>query len=96
LFDLMKPFSDGAYVDAGFHGSASLKAVLPVLCPDLDYGDLQIKDGQETMLTWYWLQQGEVSAENHDSMRTAMLAYCRRDTYGMVAIWELLSRIVKE
>ncbi len=93
LFDLMKPFSEGAFVDADFHGSASLKAVLPVLCPDLDYGDLQIKDGQEAMLTWYWLQQGEVSAEDYESLRSAMLDYCRRDTYGMVAILEQLSRI---
>ncbi len=96
LFDLMRPFSDGAYVDAGFRGSASLKAVLPVLCPELDYGDLQIKDGQEAMLTWYWLQQGDVSREDHASLRNAMLDYCRRDTYGMVAIWEFLSALIKE
>jgi hypothetical protein len=93
LFDLMRPFSDGAYVEAGFRGSASLKAVLPVLYPQLDYGDLQIKDGQEAMLTWYWLQQGKVSEEDHDSFRSAMLDYCQRDTYGMVAIWAFLSHL---
>ena len=96
LFDLMKPFSEGDYVDAGFHGSASLKSVLPVLRPDLDYGDLQIRDGQQAMLTWYWLQQGEVDADEHASLKRIMLDYCRRDTYGMVAIWEQLTRVIKE
>lgn len=91
--DLMQPFSSGWYVHPAFHGSASLKAVLPVVCPKLDYGDLTIQDGQQAMLTWYRLQQGEFSPEDETAIRQAMLAYCQRDTYGMVAIWEHLRRI---
>ena len=91
--DLMLPFSSGWYTHPDFHGSASLKAVLPVLCPELDYADLQIRDGQQAMLTWYRLQQGEISPEEETEIREAMLAYCQRDTYGMVAIWNHLRRI---
>ncbi len=80
--DLMLPFSSGWYVHPAFHGSASLKAVLPVLCPELDYGDLTIQDGQQAMLTWYRLQKGEFSPEDEAAIRLAMLAYCQRDTYG--------------
>lgn len=90
LFDLMRIFKDGHYVHPDFHGSASLKAVLPVLCPDLDYENLAIKDGEQAMLTWYWLQQGEIPLEQRAEVEAAMREYCKRDTYGMVAIWEYL------
>ncbi|MBG0786823.1 MAG: DUF2779 domain-containing protein [Anaerolineaceae bacterium] len=91
--DLMQPFSSGWYVHPAFHGSASLKAILPALCPELDYDNLTIQDGQQAMLTWYQLQQGQFSPEDEAAIRQAMLAYCQRDTYGMVAIWEYLRRI---
>jgi hypothetical protein len=93
LRDLMTPFSAGWFIHPEFHGSASLKAVLPVLCPDLDYADLKIQDGQEAMLTWYRLQMEDVTPEEQAEVREAMLAYCQRDTYGMVAIWNKLQNL---
>jgi hypothetical protein len=45
------------------------------------------------MLTWYWLQQGEISLEQRTEIEAAMREYCKRDTYGMVAIWEELSKL---
>ncbi len=90
LFDLMEIFSKGTYVHPDFHGSASLKAVLPVLCPELAYSDLEIANGEEAMLTWYWLQQSEVSPEEFVKIDANLRAYCQRDTYGMVAIWKYL------
>ena len=89
----MQPFSSGWYIHPDFHGSASLKAVLPVLSPELDYANLSITDGQQAMLTWYRLQQGEITPEDEAEIREAMLAYCQRDTYGMVAIWDHLRKI---
>ena len=82
LFDLMKIFKDGCYVHPDFHGSASLKAVLPVLCPHLSYTDLEIQNGEETMLKWYWLQTGEPSPEERKATEDAMKAYCGLDTLG--------------
>ncbi len=93
LFDLMKPFSKGQYVHPACRGSASLKAVLPALCPDLAYETLPIQDAQEAMLTWYWLQRGEINPEDEAAVRDSMLAYSRRDTFGMVAIWRHLSNL---
>ncbi len=91
--DLMEPFSKGWYIHPEFHGSASLKAVLPVLCPGLSYADLKIKDGQEAMLSWYALQQGDLNPQDLAELREALLAYCQRDTYGMVAIWNYLQKL---
>jgi hypothetical protein len=56
----------------------------------LDYENLAIKDGEQAMLTWYWLQQGEIPLEQRAEIEAAMREYCKRDTYGMVAIWEYL------
>ncbi len=86
LFDLMLIFRDGHYVHPAFHGSASLKAVLPVLCPELTYEDMAISVGEEAMLTYYRFQTGEIQAENQTKVEADMKAYCKLDTYGMVAI----------
>ena len=91
--DLMEPFSKGWYIHPEFHGSASLKAVLPVLCPALSYADLKIKDGQEAMLSWYGQQQGDLSPQDLAELRESLLAYCQRDTYGMVALWNHLQNL---
>ena len=90
LFDLMLIFRDGHYIHPDFKGSASLKAVLPVLCPELTYNDMAIPDGETAMLTWYRLQTGAIPLEERQETIEAMKAYCKMDTYGMVAIWEKL------
>lgn len=86
LYDLMQIFKDGHYVHPDFHGSASLKAVLPVLCPNLGYQTLEISSGEQAMLTWYWLQMGQIPEADRSEIKEAMKAYCKLDTYGMVAI----------
>lgn len=93
LYDLMLIFRDGHYIHPGFNGSASLKAVLPVLCPNLGYNDMSIPDGETAMLTWYWLHSGMILSEERQTTIEAMKAYCKMDTYGMVAIWKKLCTI---
>ncbi|HAF48073.1 MAG TPA: hypothetical protein DCL08_02395 [Anaerolineaceae bacterium] len=95
LFDLMKIFKDGHYIHPDFHGSASLKAVLPVLCPEYRYENLQITNGEETMMTWYWLQTGDLDADTLDETKAAMKAYCELDTYAMVAIFHHLQKTIR-
>jgi hypothetical protein len=96
LYDLMLIFRDGHYIDPRFRGSASLKAVLPVLCPDLRYADLMIQDGESAMLTWYKLHTGAIPLEKQKETIDWMRAYCKMDTYGMVAIWDQLFQLCEE
>lgn len=96
LFDLMVIFKDGLYVHPDFHGSSSLKAVLPVLCPELSYEDLNIGNGEEAMMTWYWLQTATLSQEVIEQTLDSMREYCKLDTYAMVAILEKLKQISQE
>ncbi len=96
LFDLMLIFK-AAYVDPQFKGSASLKAVLPVLCPALSYDNLAISHGEEAMLSWWQLQQDALlTPTERAEIKANMLAYCERDTYAMVAILDVLNRLLEE
>ena len=52
VIDLMKPFSDEMINDAAFKGSASIKAVLPALLPELSYDDLDIQEGASASRLW--------------------------------------------
>lgn len=95
LYDLMDIFNNGYYVHQDFNGSSSLKAVLPVICPELSYADLPISEGTQAMLTWYQLVKGEVPDGDREKIEADMRDYCRMDTYGMVAILEQLNRITE-
>ncbi len=93
MFDPMMIFRDGEYADAGFRGSASLKAVLPVLVPELSYGDLAIQEGGTAAASWPKLVGGTLSPEEKEQLYRDMLAYCGRDTLAMVRIVEILEKI---
>lgn len=93
LFDLMRIFKDGFYVHPAFHGSASLKSILPVLCPERGYEDLRISSGEEASLTWYHLIKGLIPAESRSEFETAMKTYCHNDTFGLYAIWKHLHQL---
>ena len=91
VYDLMDIFKDGLYVDHRFHGSASIKKVLPVLCPELSYKELEIGEGTKAMLAWYEMVHGNLTAEAKEKIRQNLLTYCKLDTWAMVEIWRKLS-----
>lgn len=90
VYDLMDIFKDGLYVDHRFHGSASIKKVLPVLCPELNYKELEIGEGTKAMLAWYEMVHGNLTAEEKKQIRQNLLTYCKLDTWAMVEIWRKL------
>ena len=71
-----------------FKGSFSLKTVLPVLVPDLDYSDLRVADGQlasaeiETLL----LRPEDWPRWRQSRTRSELLAYCGRDTLALLRL----------
>ena len=52
LRDLMTPFKNQDYYSWQMKGSYSIKAVLPILVPDLSYKGLEISDGDLAMLAY--------------------------------------------
>ncbi len=81
------------YVDIRFHGSTSIKSVLPVLCPELDYGDLVVQDGASAMAEWERMIR--VESKEADRIAHALLCYCKRDTYALVKIHSFLCDLVE-
>jgi hypothetical protein len=92
LIDLLQVVKGGFY-DARMHGSFSLKSVLPTVAPDLAYDDLtEVHDGT-TAQTAYLIATCESSlpAERKKEIETRLIAYCRRDTWAMVAVTHFLA-----
>ncbi len=81
------------YVDVRFDGSTSIKSVLPVLCPELDYSDLDVQDGSSAMAAWErMIRAGPKEA---DEIANALLRYCERDTRALVEIHAFLRGLVE-
>ena len=73
-----------------FRSSYSLKSVLPVLAPGMDYGDLDIAEGMTASTSYLRMISDETPASERAAIRESLLAYCARDTEGMVRIYETL------
>ncbi len=93
--DLMIPFSDGFYIDYRFHGSASIKKVLPVLVPELNHSDLEISDGGSAQRIWMDLIFKNKKIEEKEQILNNLLEYCALDTFAMVKIYEFLKNLYK-
>jgi len=92
MFDLMEIFRKGYYVHKDFHGSASLKKVLPVLVPSLSYKDLEIQEGGTASQSWLTLIDESVKKSERDKLAKDMLKYCELDTLAMVEILRELKK----
>lgn len=91
MFDL-KDFFMGDYVSDKFKGSASIKKVLPVVCPSLSYKTLNIQDGTQAMGSW--IQMLSLKGEEREEVRNNLLKYCELDTFAMVEIYRFLRTLV--
>lgn len=94
MFDLMAIFKRGYYVHKDFHGSASIKQVLPVLCPDLKYTDLDIQEGETASNKWREMIDPETSDKESKKIYADLLQYCALDTMAMVRILEEVRKMV--
>jgi hypothetical protein len=95
FMDLEIPFKNLMYYHPGFHGSFSIKSVLPALFPDdpeLDYKNLDIQSGDVAMDVFPHLHEVD-DPDERESIRNSLLAYCRLDTLAMVKIWGELEEI---
>ena len=91
LFDLHPVVRNHLY-HPDFRGSFSIKAVLPVLVPELGYDDLAIAEGMTASVKAARLMlQGEaMDSDARATLRTRLLEYCAMDTLAMVRLLERL------
>ena len=84
LWDLLKVVA-GNYYHRDFHGSFSIKRVLPALVPGMDYEDLSIADGRAASAAYqYSLDCDDV--EERQRIHDALRQYCRQDTLAMLEL----------
>lgn len=96
--DLYDPFRKGYYYVPGMGGSFSIKSVLPALFPDapeLDYHTLDelCQNGGDAMNLFPKLKN--LSPEEEQKARQALLDYCYLDTLAMVKVLSKLYEAVK-
>lgn len=90
IYDLMEIFSKQMYVHPGFRGKTSIKKVLPVLIPELNYSGLGIKDGAKASQSWFDMIFTCLSEDEQKQIADDLRKYCDLDTYAMYALWNFL------
>jgi len=90
LFDLLA-VTRNHYYHPDFYGSFSIKAVLPVLVPEMTYADMEIADGMAAARTWQQMLSSRDASERA-RLQQALREYCHQDSLAMLKIREALLR----
>jgi len=87
------PITRKAYYHPSQMGSWSIKAVLPALVPELNYGDLDgVQNGGDAQLAW--MRAASADVEERKKIAEQLLEYCKLDTLAMVKIVDALQQRV--
>jgi hypothetical protein len=92
--DLIVPFRSRYVYHWQMKGSASQKAVLPALVPELCYEGMEVGQGGEAMDAYFAMCASDDPAKVA-GIRAALLKYCKLDTLGMVRILEKLRELIR-
>jgi hypothetical protein len=87
VVDLL-PVARDHYYHPSQQGGWSIKAVLPALCPELRYSDLQgVQDGGMAVNAYLEAIAPQTASVRRQEIERQLLAYCALDTYAMVRLW---------
>ena len=95
LFDLLQVVRADYYHPA-FHGSYSIKTVLPVLVPEMSYSGLEIAEGGAAMTVFARAALGQYDPTEWAEIRKNLLTYCGQDTMAMVQLHRVLWGFCRE
>lgn len=93
MVDLADAVKHGWWEHPDFQGSWSLKQVLPVAAPELDYKYLEIGDGGTASERWMQAvldSPSPFSDDERESILQALRIYCAQDTLALVRIREYM------
>ena len=85
IVDLEAIIKDNFY-HPDFHGSTSIKRILPALVPEISYEGLEIRNGDEAMATFACLAQGKYGDSEVETIKNHLLEYCKQDTLALVEL----------
>lgn len=89
MYDLEDIFKKD-YMDYRFHGSSSIKKVLPVICSELNYNELDVQNGTMALDTWGRMVLDPEFDEDIETTRKKLLEYCKLDTLAMVELYKVV------
>jgi len=92
MVDLIIPFRKHFYRTETMMGFSSIKKVLPAMCPEFSYNQLEIGDGMtasNVFLDLYYCDDKQQIMH----MRENLLKYCHLDTLAMVKIFDILQKV---
>jgi hypothetical protein len=92
IVDLMIPFQKKYYYTPEMKGSYSIKYVLPALVPDMNYNELEIREGGTASIAFESLYY-ETDLFKTAEIRKNLLEYCKMDTLAMVEILNKLEEL---
>lgn len=69
------------------HGSYSIKAVLPIVAPELSYKDLEIQNGAVAASVYAEIIDPETPPARRAMLARNLLKYCERDTEAMLVLF---------
>lgn len=92
VFDLKDVFKD-YYEDVEFNGSHSIKSVLPVLCSEFSYKELEISNGTDAVRGYLKFLENDTTKEEKEKIKKDLFAYCNLDTLAMVEIYKKIKEI---
>jgi Domain of unknown function(DUF2779) len=92
IVDLMVPFEKKHIYSKEMQGSYSIKSVLPALIPKMSYENMDISDGRGASEAYATLHLIE-DTEKRQSIRQALLDYCKLDTLAMVELLKVISKL---
>lgn len=93
ILDLAAIFSTRDVYHYKMNGKYSLKAVLPVLVPNLSYKNLEVQDGGMAMESYFKMTTSDDKTEVAQ-IRKNLLEYCKLDTLAMVKLLEKLRAMI--
>ncbi len=78
------------YYHPDFHGSYSIKTVLPVMVPEMNYENMEIGNGSEAIAQFAYMAQDKYDSAQERQIKRHLLEYCKLDTLAMVRVYERL------
>jgi len=93
IVDLL-PIARNHYYHPSQRGSWSIKRVLPAVCPELSYRDLEdVQHGLGAVDAYKEAIDSETTPERKANLRKQLLKYCELDTLATVKIWQFFKGI---
>lgn len=83
------------YYDKRFHGRTSIKKVLPIMIPEMNYDSFKIGEGDIALSAFAYMAMGLYNEDKIKETKKNLLEYCKQDTLALVEMHKFLYDVAK-